>query len=250
MKHSKWIFITCGLAVLVIIITKFIEVMAAPSPQILEPKSYLPIIIKHPTPTLPPTPAPLGVQILSNHSYYVDSIDYLHVVGEIWNNTGNNLRFVKIAANFFTTGGKLLDTEYTYAHLETLPAWDKTCFEITLPEPSGWSFYQFETPSYWTDGQPLSNLIILNDSGAYSSVYGWYEIIGQVRNDHGSRIEYVSPVGTIYNDIGVVLGCDNSYVNSTHLDPDQTSSFKMTFSGRDYFDVTSYRLQVDGNPVP
>lgn len=209
---------------------------------------YLPYISRQEPPTPTPTTVPPGVYILSNHSSYVDSIDYLHIVGEVQNNTANHLRFVKITANIFNSSGQLLDTDFTYIYLDNLPAGDRTCFDILLEEPAGWSYYEFEAPTYRTDGEPLPNLTVFNDSGSYNSTFGWYEIIGQVRNDHGTRVEYVSPVGTVYNASGVVVGCNFTYVNSTHLDPGQTSSFEMTFSGRDYADVTSYRLQVDGNP--
>lgn len=205
-----------------------------------------PIPTNTPTPT--PTTIPPGVSVLSNHSSYVDSIDYLHVIGEVQNNIANHLRFVKITANIFDSSGQLLDTDFTYIHLDNLPAGDKTCFHILLREPAGWSYYEFEAPTYWTDGEPLPNLATFNDSGSYNSTFGWYEIIGRVRNDHGSRVEYVSPVGTVYNASGVVVGCDFTFVNSTHLDPGQTSSFKMIFGGRDYADAISYRLQADGNP--
>jgi len=171
----------------------------------------------------------------------------LHVVGEVANNTANHLRYVKITANFFDSNGKLLDTEFTYTWLDNLPANNKTCFHILLQNPASWSYYELENPTYWTDGRPLPNLAILNDSGSYNPTFGWYEIIGQVRNDHGARVNYVSPVGTIYTASGTVVGCDFTYVNSTNLDPGQTSSFEMTFSGRNYSDVTSYRLQVDGD---
>jgi hypothetical protein len=198
------------------------------------------------TPT--PTTIPQGVRILSNHSSYVDSIDYLHIVGEVENNTANHLRFVKIIANVFDSDGHLLDTDFTYIYLDNLPAGNKTCFHILLQKLAAWSYYEFEAPTYWTDGEPLPNLTVMNHSGSYNVTYGWYEIIGQVRNDHGTRVEYVSPVGTAYNTSGMVVGCDFTYVNSTHLDVGQVSSFKLSFSGRNYSDVTSYRLQVDGNP--
>ena len=201
-----------------------------------------------PTPTATPTLPPTGVHVLENHSYYVDSIGYLHIVGEVKNNTADHLCFVKIPVNIFNSSGQLVDTDFTYTYLDNLPAGDKTCFEILLEEPADWSYYEFEPPSYWTDGEPLPNLTVLNDSGSYDPTFGWYEIIGQVRNDHGTRVEYVSPVGTLYNVSGIVIGCDFTYINATHLDPNQTSSFKMTFVGRDYADVASYRLQVEGNP--
>jgi hypothetical protein len=116
-----------------------------------------------------------------------------------------------------------------------------------IPEPSGWSYYEFEAPTYDTDGQPLPNLTVFNDSGSYDPTFNWYKIIGQVRNDEVVLVTYVSPVGTIYTSSGTVVGCDFTYVNSTDLNPGQTSSFEMTFYTRDYSDVTSYRLQVDGN---
>ena len=68
-----------------------------------------------------------------------------------------------------------------------------------------------------------------------------------MRNDHGSRVQYVKIVGTLYDGAGTVVGCTYGYVSGTHLDPGGTGSFSLTFIGRDYVDVASYRLQVDGN---
>jgi hypothetical protein len=199
------------------------------------------------TPTPTETPMPREVRILSNSSSYVDSIDYLHIVGEIQNDTDDNLRFVRVDVNIFDDQGTLLDTDFTYTYLDNLPANETTCFHVLLPLPTGWAYYEFEEPSYWTDGDLSPDLVIFNDSGSYNSTFGWYEIIGQVRNDEASLVEYVSPVGTLYDSSGTVIGCNFTFVNSTDLNPGQISSFKMTFTGRNYSDVDSYKLQVDGN---
>jgi hypothetical protein len=213
---------------------------------------YLPLIMKRwliwVTDTPTPTPTGLGVYVLPNHSYYVDSINYIHVVGEVQNNTANNLRYVKIAANFFNSNNQLVGTDYTYTYLDNLPAYTKTCFMIWLLQPAGWSYYQFEPPTYSTGGHAFPNLTVLGPSGSYDPTYGRYTVLGQVRNDSGTRVQYVQPVGTLYTVSNTVVGCDYTYVNSTHLDPNQTSAFKMTFYGRNYSDVASYRLQVDGTP--
>lgn len=201
------------------------------------------------TPTPTQTPLPSGIYVLPNHSFYQTSWGFLHIVGEVMNNTSSHLTFVKVSANLFSAGGQLLDTDYTYTYLDDLPAGHKTCFDVLfLDPPSGWSYYEFETPTYWTSGEPLPNLTVLNDSGSYDPTDGDYKIVGQVRNDHGSRVEYVSPVGTLYNSSGTVVGCNYTYVNSTHLDPGQVSAFDIDYYGRDYGNVVSYRLQVDGNP--
>ena len=93
---------------------------------------YLPYVAKDQSATPTPTTIPAGVRILANHSSYVDSIDTLHIVGEIQNDTANHLRFVKVTANIFDSGGHLLDTDFTYTYLDNLPAGHKTCFHIIL----------------------------------------------------------------------------------------------------------------------
>jgi len=213
-------------------------------PFISRKEAFTPIPTSTPRPTQ--TPLPSGVYVLPNYSSYT-SWDTLYIVGEVMNNTGDHLTFVKISANLFSSTGQLLDTDYTYIYLDDLPAGHKTCFKIIFSDPpSNWSYYEFEAPTYHTDGKPLPNLIIFNDSGFYDPSDGSYRIVGLVRNDHGRRVEYVSPVGTLYNSSGTVVGCDFTFVNSTHLDPGQTSAFKLRYYGRDYGDVVSYRLQVDG----
>lgn len=190
-----------------------------------------------------------GAYVLSNHSHYISSIGSLWIVGEVANPTANHLRIVKITADVFNSSGALIATGYDHIALDSLPPGDKTCFRILVgDEPADWSYYEFEDSTYWTDGEPLPNLTILHDSGSYNPTYGWYELMGQVRNDHGTQVQFVSAIGTLYNASGTVVGCSDTLVNSTHLDSGQASSFKMIFMHRDYADVAWYRLQVSGTP--
>lgn len=206
----------------------------------------VPMPTSTPRPTSTPTPEPGGVWVLPNHSHYVDSIDYLRIVGEVQNDTSYYLRFVTVAVNVFSSSGQLVGTDYTYIRLDNLPPGQKTCFRLWLDEPVGWSYYEFEALSYWTDGDPLPNLVVFNTSGSYDPQWGDYEVLGQVRNDHGTEVRFVSPVITLYNVAGTVIDCGSTYVNSTDLSPGQTSSFSKRFYSRGYADVTSYRAQVDG----
>lgn len=255
-KKAKFAIMIFGLLFLVIGINNSNGVAIAD----LTFRMFLPLLYKQeppPTPTITPTisPSPTptqttppGVYIIPNHTNYVNSIGSLHIVGEIWNNTSNHLRYVKVTVNIFNSNDQLVGTDYTYTYLDSLPAGKKTCFDLFLTEPAGWTKYKFEAPTYWTDGNPLPNLTVSGDSGSYEPTFGWYEILGMVANDHGSTIEYVMPVGTLYNSANKVIGCDFTFVNSTHLNPGQSSSFDLTFLDRDYYDADHYKIQVDGNP--
>jgi hypothetical protein len=140
-----------------------------------------------------------------------------------------------------------VDTNSDFAYSKNLPAGDRTCFEIIIPSPApGWTSYEFEPPTFRIDGHPFPLLTPLNVSATYIPASGNYEILGEVRNDHGSLVENVRPVGTLYDLSNLVVGCAHTQVNTIDLDPGQTSAFKIVYEDRDYQDVAGYRLQVDG----
>lgn len=216
---------------------------------------YLPLVLRPPAPPpkptpVPPTPTPEpppGVNILANHSHYVTDYGYLHLFGEVHNSTVGHIGSVKVAVNFFDAQGRLVATNYTYTALFDLPAQEKACFHVVLEEPAGWAYYEFENPTYFAGGQPLPNLAVINDSWSYNPTWGDYQIIGQVRNDHSTRVNFVRPVGTLYDANNAVVGCAATYVHSTDLDPGQVSAFSMIFMSSPAT-ARSYRLQVGGTP--
>ena len=132
--------------------------------------------------------------------------------------------------------------------MDELRAGDKTCFNMLLEQPADWSYYQFEAVTSSVYSGSFPSLTVYNDSGAIDPTFGWYRILGQVQNDGASRVTFVQPIATLYDAGGSVVDCDFTFVNSTDLDPGQTSAFEMLVTGRSsYTDVVSYRLQVDGN---
>lgn len=199
------------------------------------------------TPWPTPTPEPAGVWVLPHYTTFVDSIDALHVVGEVKNNTADWVEFVRISANLYSSSGQLLETDFTYTYLDKVPPGEKTCFHLIMENPAGWSYLEFERPTFWDNANNSPPITVYNVTASYIPTYGWYEILGLAKNETAERALFVSPVGTLYNASGRVIGCDYTYVNSTDLDPGQTSAFELLFSGRTYNDVGSYRIQVDAD---
>jgi hypothetical protein len=199
---------------------------------------YLPLVIT----------TPIDVIILSNHSAYVTAWGSLYIVGEVRNNTNVNLSDIKISADLFNSRGQFLDSQSGYVYLENLPAGRKACFEIIfLNAPSGWARYEFNAPAYSWSSASLPNLTLLFSRGAYDADSGEYTLEGQVRNDQGSQVDCVRPVGTLYSSSGRVLGCKYSYVSSIYLNSGQVSAFEIQFYGRNYSDVYSHLVAVDGH---
>jgi hypothetical protein len=184
--------------------------------------------------------------ILPNTWSYVDMGDFVHVLGEVQNISASVLHLVVITVDFLDGSGNPVDSTYAYAYLPDLAPGVKTCFDAYLPEPANWASYKVQPPTYQTNGVLPPSLTVFDDYPYYDPSSGIYEIDGLVRNDQGSRVNSIRTVGTVYRSNDQVVGCDFSYVPGGGLDPDQVGSFSVIFMNRDYGDVTSYRIQVDG----
>lgn len=187
--------------------------------------------------------------VLPNHSSIATSYA-LYVVGEVQNDADIGISGTEVIANLFNGDDQLIDTDTSYVALNVLRPGDKTCFSLWFSGWAGWSYYGFETPTYSsiTDNY-LQNMTVHGDSGTYNPDDHSYRILGFVRNDNNFRVGYVQPIVTLYDASGTVVGCRDTYVSSTNLDPGQSSSFEFGFGyDRDYADVASYRIQVDGSP--
>lgn len=171
----------------------------------------------------------------------------LFIVGEIKNNSSQYLRFIKAGGSIFSNDGKLVDADSTYTYKSTLAPGEKTCFKLMFSNTEGATHYYLEQPTYSSIGAPLPKITPYNHSGFYNQTYNRYEIVGMLRNDSGHSVSYVQPVATLYNSAGEVIGCDYTFVNSTHLAAGQSSAFKINFSWNDYHDVALYRLQVNND---
>ncbi len=192
-------------------------------------------------------PPPPGVSILKNYTTYASS-SYQYVLGEVYNNTNNYLKYVKIAVNFFNNN-LLVGTDYTYTYLDAVHPYEKACFEIMLTKPASWNAFSFETVSYWTGAAPRPNLTLVPSPNGYVYLSSYFRILGQIRNDLSQTIQFVEAVSTLYDNQGKVIGCDFGYVNSTDLAPGATSSFEILARPQNPYSVSSYTLQTDGwNP--
>jgi hypothetical protein len=161
-----------SLVVMILSLFIFVEVISA-----MADIYYLPVIYNEDTPTFTPTatntPTPTlipgGVVVLNNHSSFTSANDILHVVGEVQNNTKYTIRNIRVTVNIYNKSNQFLESHSELTFMNDLPPGMKTCFNVTLDEPEGWTYYQFGPVTYLTDGKPLPDLNLLNVSATYSS---------------------------------------------------------------------------------
>ena len=75
------------------------------------------------------------LQILS-HNSFTDSVGYLHVVGEVQNNTPANAQFVQVIGTFYDNNNQVVGTQFTYTNPSDIGAGQKAPFELILTSAS------------------------------------------------------------------------------------------------------------------
>ena len=76
---------------------------------------------------------PVGLEILSNSSY-VDTVGYLHVVGEIKNIEAETATYVMVIATFYNSTGHVVAAAFTYSDPTDIDSGQTAPFEILLTD--------------------------------------------------------------------------------------------------------------------
>jgi len=82
-----------------------------------------------------PTVQDESIKIASSNDF-IDSIGYLHVVGEVQNNTPTNAQFVKVTGTFYDSSDNVVATDFTYTNPSDIGSGQKAPFQLTLTSAS------------------------------------------------------------------------------------------------------------------
>lgn len=184
------------------------------------------------------------VEILSMNSF-VDSVGYLHVVGEVQNNGKNNLAFVEVTATFYDENDKVVGTSFSYTSREILPPSEKSPFEIIqLSNVDKIKKYKVQVSSYYpTTETPFQGLEILSHSSYVDSV-GYLHVVGEVKNKASTTAHFVEVIATFYDTKGEVVATSFAYTNPENINPGSTAPFEIILLDN-VGKVDKYKLDVE-----
>ncbi len=86
------------------------------------------------------------------------------------------------------------------------------------------AYLTIDTISYYETTETRYNITASNTSGSYDS-YGYYHIIGMLKNNETFIVDYPRAVSTIYSTTEKVAACSLSFAASDSLNPGGSSSF-------------------------
>ncbi len=184
-------------------------------------------------------------KILETNSY-VDSIEYLHVIGIVQNDGTENLKYVKVSATFYDKNNNVVGSNFTYTYINILVPQQKSPFNVFISEPQDYDHYKLSLSYDKTYNEPFSGLQIQGVTH-HIDKYGYYYIDGEVKNTNTAKAKYVEIVATLYDSNGKIIYADFTFTNSD-IPPDQTSSFEFMINTSDLpGSISSFDLQVQAS---
>jgi len=189
------------------------------------------------------------VQVLQSHRAYVESGDYgsyLHVVGEVRNATTEPMRQVRVQIVALDKQGQQVCQFSGEIYLESLQPGQESCFHLFAYEPVDWDSYTVTIAGYEPSQDPSVELAVYEPSGAFEAEHGWYHLTGQVENYAGQLWDEIKAVGTLFDEEGGVLACEETYVVYHEEDLHETGVFNLYFEGQDFASPASYEVQLGG----
>ena len=191
-----------------------------------------------------PVKADAQVELLTSSSY-IDSLGWLHVVGEAQNVGNQAVEYVRISATFYDSSNTVVGTAFTYSDLNVILPNRKSPFDILLYEESQSSkvdHYELSV-SFSTTVSKQQSLQILSYS-SYIDSLGWFHIVGEVENTATGGATYVKVIATCYES-GTVI--NNGFDYTTDLDRGQKAPFEILIIDNNPELISSYELTVESS---
>jgi hypothetical protein len=182
-----------------------------------------------------------AVQGLSSTAY-TDSIGYLHIVGEVLNNTTTRRIYVEISATFYNSSNQVIGTDFTFADVSSLASRTRSPFHLVAQKPASFHHYSYLVSSSTTTTAPVGNLI-LTAGIPYTDGVGYRHYPGQVKNANTYGVRYVEILLTLYTNRGLVMNTDFTFTNPSSISAGGTAPFEVLV-GDHYAGANRYTLKV------
>lgn len=184
-------------------------------------------------------PLPAGIPILSSLTW-TDSVGYLHVIGEVLNNTTDYRRWVEIDATLLAASGAAVGSAVGYTDVPTLRPSGRSTFEIVARQPTGYAKTSLKvcTPniggSGCLSGQPTTDAPMsaaVAPSPTYLDAAGLRHYPGTVTNTATATEKLARALVTLHDSYGNIRGLGGAPTSPTTIPVGGSASFDVRGSG-------------------
>ena len=175
-------------------------------------------------------PDPAAGLSVENYQTYVDGVaGGLHVIGEIVNGAQVNKSLLRADITLLQNGQPVYNQTQP-AMVFSLRPGERAPFDASLGTPPNYTSYTVAANGQTTTTDPVDQFTILSQR-TFTETTNTLTLVGELRNDTGGNVTFVTATGTFYQSDGLVWRAAQTYTMLTKLAPGQRSPFKLTAYG-------------------
>jgi hypothetical protein len=187
------------------------------------------------------------IEILPNHTSFIDSIGYFNVVGEVQNVGDQAANNVFVTATFYNATNEVVGTWVNNIGLSVLLPDRKSPFRvefIDVGQSALVDHYSLEIEFTPTDSIP-KQLQIASHTSSVDVGFSTFDISGEVENTGDSTATYVMVFATCYDEAGNVIEVAGDYTEPTIVEASQKGSFTFSIYNENPELINSYVLTAE-----
>lgn len=186
-----------------------------------------------------------NVKLLSS-TRYNDSIDYLHVIGEVQNTSPDAQKYIKVTATFYDSTNRIVGTGFTFTDVDVLRPGEKSPFDVILDnkaQSEKVQNYRLVVSSDNTEPKPANLKLTIGDN--YYDDIGYVHVLGEVTNQGTEITRYAKVSGSFYNEQNQIVATDFTFTEPSDLMPGQSAPFDTVIS--DHASTATYGRMSSGS---
>jgi peptidoglycan/xylan/chitin deacetylase (PgdA/CDA1 family) len=196
-------------------------------------------------------PLAWGIPILSSTTS-TDASGYLHVAGEVLNNTADSRRWIEIDATFLDAAGATVDGAVGYTDVAKLAPRTRSPFEIVARRPAAYARTTVRVCTPSATGGCLSGQVSTAPIGALPitagpstlDASGRRHLTGTVRNANSGTAYLTQAVTTLYDADGNVAGLGAAFTKPSAIAPGASAPFEVVATGSASPNRVGYQAQA------
>jgi len=195
-------------------------------------------------PTLTPTPGGADEVIMGllSHRHFVDLVGDMHIVGEVRNETEENLDHITVRVMFYNRWGTVIQIVSSPALMDVVGPQRLTPFDLSFSEPPGWDHYTIRVTAQPTLRKLPIGLIVV-EYRLWGLETGILHVTGRVRNDGLRAVDRAQVVATLYDPWGTVVNA--GFVYTGRIRPGGEAEFDCQFVYYDLAESAAIQVELD-----
>ncbi len=178
-----------------------------------------------------------------NQSSYVDDYGSMYIIGEVRNASDQAVQYVEIVADLYDGSDALLESTYSYAFRDIIPAGESSPFNIYFTDE-----IDFDRVDIVAQGDPTNDVPFIGLDLVHHTQYDEDEfvyVIGQMQNNSTEAVEFAEVMATFYNESGEIVNTGYTFSEHDIILPGEISPFSIFIDKVD--GIASYDLMLQGD---